>query len=224
MPGFAEKTGRGEPADRQRAVLQDAAADITAAVAGELDDAVERMCCRRRRLEHHLEGCEAARPSRQAAHVVLAGGQDRGAGFQYVTPDLDPNAASRRLDRPRRLPAQHCGAGALRGNQHRLVERAARNGDAGEGQRGDRGIAPRDEPQALGRPRAHGANVDAEIGQHLLRLEAQEIAADLVLGRALALDNRDPPAPAQKLQGKGCAGQPAADRDRIAPRHAPLAH
>ena len=56
-------------------------------------------------------------------------------------------------------------------------------------------------------------HVDAEIAQKGLCLFTQELATNLVVGRASALEHEDRSIVAGKLDRKGGAGETAADRD-----------
>jgi hypothetical protein len=55
--------------------------------------------------------------------------------------------------------------------------------------------------------------VDAEIAQKRLRLFTQELAANFVMGRAGAFEQKDRSAVASKLEREGSAGKTAADSD-----------
>ena len=56
-------------------------------------------------------------------------------------------------------------------------------------------------------------HVDAEIAQKRLRLFTQELATNLVVGRASALKHEDRSTVAGKLDREGGAGETAADSD-----------
>jgi hypothetical protein len=69
------------------------------------------------------------------------------------------------------------------------------------------------EPEPADACRAKRRQIDPEIGDQVLRLGAQELATDLVMGSARAFKHRHGRVVAGELQGEGCPREPTTDRN-----------
>ena len=206
-------------AERAQAVPADHQADVGRAVLDRLqpgiavreEGEVHGRAWAARRAEVGLQADEVAVEAvgaGLAAQVVLAGrkdqrvGGDRLAGGQPRRPPLGA--------RDRHAPPD-LNARRRAGVEHRLVERAAGQRGRAEGQGRAVRPPPRGDPRASERHGAEGGGRDAQslqLGQGLAR---EELAADLIVGPVLALDQRDgPPAPREGQRG-GAAREAAPD-------------
>ena len=221
-PPLLHRTGVEQPADRHAAVLDVAGADVAAAVAHELYRAVERTrgLAGGDKLDLHCR--IRARAARPASEVVLTRRQPRAAGFQHRCPHPHAHLVARGLERRRRLAADQLGAGGLRLEKQRLVEAEPRQAGRNERQLARGTPLARDEPQRPDALRPHRRHIEAETGEKLLRLPAQEVAAHLERRPRRALDDGNARAPARKLQGEGRPSETAADRNGIEIRHAAI--
>jgi len=145
-------------------------------------------------LAYRQEGGAAAR----APGLAEVGGPAVGHVRQLARPRAAPQVRSRRL-------------GQL---QQGLVQPPARQAEGGKGQ-GDAGLAaPSGQPGAGDGHGAETGQVDAEIAEIGRRLVADELAADFVVGAALALQQDDLAArPGQQDGRRGACGSAANHQD-----------
>ena len=128
-----------------------------------------------------------------------------------------------RLQRRRRLAADHFGARGLRPPSSISSSRRRRDKPAGSERQGAGGASlARGETQGRDADGTQRTRVDAEVGEQLPRLAAEEVAAHFEGWPARALDDGDAGAAAGKLERERRARQAATDRNGIEVRHAAI--
>ena len=161
----------------------------------------------------------AAGRAREAAQVVLAG-RERGAiSGNRLGAEAHAHPVRVGLERARRFATNDLGARCLRGGEQRFIEAEARQAGGSERQRRVGVALAGCEPQRLDRHRAEQRQVKAEVGEKLLRLAAQEIAAHFQRRAGRALDDGDARAGPRHFQRERRASEPTADRNGIEIRH-----
>src|SRR5579862_1549510 len=166
--------------------------------------------------EAHEIPMQSGRPA-EAAEIVLAGGKDHGSGrHDLAAVEARLPSAIRPGQRHDTTAAPDIRATIAGAPQDRLVQDAARQADGRERQLALDDVVPGGQPDAGDRRGAQRRDIDAELLEGELRLRRQELAADLVVRPALALDERDLPAGAREVRRRGSAREPAPDDQDLA--------